>query len=83
MQATLVTRRVLRTHARDTHSFYTRGQGPALGCKTPPHTFTHASLRHLPPSSVRYVQWHSPPAHLQEGTLGHTYPAFQPKMQTR
>lgn len=49
MQATLVTGRVLRTHARDTHSFYTRGQGPTLGCKTPPHTFTHTSLRHLPP----------------------------------
>lgn len=49
MQATLVTGRVLRTHARDTHSFYTRGQGPTLGRKTPPHTFTHTSLRHLPP----------------------------------
>lgn len=49
-----------------------------IGVKDPsPPIHTHLGLRHLPPSlCLIHTMALTPRAHLQEGSLGHTYPAF-------
>lgn len=61
------------THpGREPHS-HTPGQGPHPGCKNMPE-FPQTAGPQAIFHPLSLTQWHPTPAHLNEGTRGHTYP---------